>query len=203
MTITINNQPITLTAEQEKKLKKALGVNDKQLSEVECGKTFTIKDKDWSMEFIKFYDKDGVTFAVAKDIAFDAKFGTNSNFYASNIERRLRTEILPKIEAAVGAENVLEHNVDLLSLDGDDKYGNTNTKISVPTFDFYRHNARVFDKYNPKRTWWLATAYTTDTHWCDNLVCYVRHGGDVGSILCDCYDGVRPFVTFKSSIFVS
>ena len=170
----------------------------KTLAEIKIGQTFKIAD----IEFIKFADESGHTIAVAKDSAFDSQFGDNNNFSESRVKSRLESEILPKITEAVGAENIVEHEVDLLSLDGDDKWGKAKCKISIPTFDFYRHNVKIFDKY-PMADWWrLATPYTTTKHYNDYWVLCVSPRGSI------CYRnyndvyGVRPFMIFVSSISV-
>lgn len=170
----------------------------KTLAEIKIGQTFKIAD----IEFIKFADESGHTIAVAKDSAFDSRFGDNNNFSESRVKSRLESEILPKITEAVGAENIVEHEVDLLSLDGDDKWGKAKCKISIPTFDFYRRNVKIFDKYKIYEWWWLATPDTTEKHYNDYLtVCVSPRGGISGSS----YDGdccVRPFIIFVSSISV-
>lgn len=170
----------------------------KTLAEIKIGETFKIAD----IEFIKFADENGHTVAVAKDSAFDSRFGANNNLAESTVKSRLETEILPKIESAVGTENIVEHEVDLLSLDGDDKWGKVKCKISIPTFDFYRHNVKIFDKYKLDEWWWLATPETTAKHYNDwwavcvaprGFINYYYYGGEFG---------VRPFIIFVSSISV-
>lgn len=170
----------------------------KTLAEIKIGETFKVAD----IEFIKFADENGHTVAVAKESVFDSRFGDNNNFAKSNVKRRLETEILPKIEGAVGAENIVEHEVDLLSLDGDDKWGKVKCKISIPTFDFYRHNVKVFDKYKINEWWWLATPDTTEKHYNNYwALCVSPRGGVFSHGYCR-GGGVRPFIIFVSSISV-
>ena len=171
----------------------------KTLAEIKIGETFKVAD----IEFIKFADENGNTIAVAKESAFDSRFGENNNFAESRVKNRLESEILPKIEEAVGTENIVEHEVDLLSLDGDDKWGKVKCKISIPTFDFYRKNIKIFDKYKLGKWWWLATPDTTAKHYNDDWVVCVSPLGDINS-----HDAgwdeisVRPFIIFVSSISV-
>ena len=170
----------------------------KKLEEIKIGETFKVAD----IEFVKFADENGNTIAVAKDIVFNSQFGDNNNFSKSIVKSRLEREILPKIANAIGEENIVEHEVDLLSLDGDDKCGKVNCKISIPTFDFYRHNVKVFDKHKINEWWWLATPDTTSKHYNDYwTLCvsprgYISDGGYYGDF------GVRPFIIFVSSISV-
>jgi len=155
------------------------------------------------IEFIKVTEENGEVSAVAKDIVFRSEFGKNNNFAKSGILKKLNKEILPKITDAIGEENVLEHEVDLTSLDGLKTYGSIKSKISIPTFDFYRANVKIFDEHKVDTWWWLATPDTTPEHlndtWCrcvspDGSIDYDSYFNDVG---------VRPFLKFVSSIFVS
>ena len=170
----------------------------KTLAEIKIVETFKVAD----IEFIKFADENGHTVAVAKESVFDSQFGGNNNFAQSVIENRLESEILPKIEKAIGAENIVEHDVDLLSLDGDDKWGKVKCKISIPTFDFYRHNVKIFDKYKLGEWWWLATPDTTVKHYNDWWTVCVSPRGDLNVGNCSIDRGVRPFIIFVSSISV-
>ena len=170
----------------------------KTLSEIKIGETFKVAD----IEFIKFADKEGNTVAIAKDIVFNSPFGDNNNFATSTIKNKLESEILPKIEKEVGKENIVEHEVDLLSLDGDDKWGKIKFKISIPTFDFYRHNVKIFDKYMLNEWWWLATPDTTTAHYNDNWeLCVSPRGYVFNGGICS-NSGVRLFIIFVSSISV-
>ena len=171
----------------------------KTLAEIKIGETFKVAD----IEFIKFADENGNTIAVAKESVFISRFGDNNNFAESLVKSRLESEMLPKIAEAIGEKNIVEHDVDLLSLDGDDKWGKVKCKISLPTFDFYRHNIKIFDKYKLNKWWWLATAETTSNHYCDDWVVCVSPRGGIDDRISYCnYYGVRPFVIFVSSISV-
>lgn len=170
-----------------------------KLSEVKPGKTFTVA----GIEFIKFSGDEEKTVAVAKDCVFNSSFGKNNNFADSSALKRLKDEILPKLEAAVGAENILEHEVDLTSLDGLKTYGSMTSKISIPTFDFYRNNVSVFDEHKYDGWWWLATPDTTPEHLNDRWCRCVSPGGGIDDGICSFDYGVRPFCIFVSSISVS
>lgn len=167
---------------------------------VKDGDVFTVA----GVEFIKFPDKDGVTPVVAKDIAFRSGFGRDNNFANSKILKRLETEFLPKITEAVGAENLLPVKTNLTTLDGLKTYGEMESMVSLPTLDFYRENAEIFDKHKVDAWWWLATADSAKPRyepvW---VICVSPRGGIFGA---NCYCGgvgVRPFLNFVSSIFGS
>lgn len=172
--------------------------NSFRIPAVKDGETFTLGD----MEFIKFPDVDGKTPVVMKDIAFFSRFGDSNDFRASAVLKRLRDEILPKIIAVIGEDNVCTFKLDLTTLDGLKPYEGFETKIGLPTFDFYRSNVSIFDKFNPDCWWWLATPESALPHdspyW---IVCVAPSG--FFSINSTSDFGVRPFLFFNSSIFES
>lgn len=164
---------------------------------IKDGDTFKIGD----IEFIKFPSADGMTPVVMKDIAFTSTFGANNNLAQSHIHRRLKGEILPKIVAAVGAENVCTFNTDLTTLDGLKPYGVMESQISLVPLDFYRAYVEIFDKYKPTRWWWLATPDSAPPHCDANWILCVSPSGCINYVYYDYDYGVRPFLIFKSSIF--
>lgn len=169
------------------------------LAEIKTGECFKVAD----IEFIKTGEENGQVTAVAKNSLFDMTFGNNNNYAESNVKKKLESEILPRIEEVVGAENIIEHEVDLLSLDGDDKWGKAICKISLPTFDYYRRNVKLFDEYKLNDWWWLSTPDTTVKHYNDNWVVGVSPRGYFNYNCSFCSDGgVRPFIIFVSSISV-
>ena len=151
------------------------------------------------MEFIKFADRDGQTPAVMKDIAFFSRFGKNNNLKKSEVLRRMEADILPKIIAEVGEENLCTFETDLTALDGLKPYGKLESRISLPTLDFYRANVEVFDKYKVDRWWWLSTPESAQPHDDPYWILCVSPSGFIYNF----DDGVRPFLIFKSSIFGS
>lgn len=171
------------------------------LSNIKDGEIFSIA----GIEFIKFSDKDGITTAVAKDSLGDYRFGNNNNFAESDIKKMLEEEFLPKLEKEIGAENIVEHEVDLLSLDGSTKWGKIRCKASLPTFDFYRLNRKIFEKYKLDEYWWLATPDSTTEYYRNNDwgVCVSPLGNIFYNYYFSDYIGVRPFLTFVSSISIS
>lgn len=173
---------------------------NKKLSDVKISETFKVA----GMEFIKFSEENEKCFVVSKDILFNMRFGNDNNFANSKVRKRLEEETLPKIEREIGAENLLEFETDLLSLDGSEKFGKMKSKISLPIFDFYRNNVKIFDKNKVNSWWWLATPDTTSEHYNDDWVVCVSPRGYIGSDYSFCSNrGGRPILLFKSSIFVS
>lgn len=189
-----------LSENEREMLLKLINKANNPLANVGVGETFKIADIEW----IRFPGKYGEVPIVAKDFVFTDTFDDDTNnFENSSLFVRLQKEILPKIKKAVGAENVLEFDLDLTADDGLDDYGVMKTQIGLPTVDFYRKNVRIFDKYNPNKWWWLATPYSTPTHGYSSNVRCVFYDGTLNYYFCGISNGVRPFLILKSCIFES
>lgn len=167
---------------------------------VKDGEVFSVG----GVAFIKFPEVNGTVPAVAKNIIFSSRFGDNNDLRSSDVLKKLMDDFLPKIIEAVGAENLCTIKTDLTTLDGLKPYGTMESLVSLPTFDFYRANVEIFDKYNPRKWWWLATPESAQPHESPNWVTCVAPSGiiyyDFGN---NVYSGVRPFLSFNSSIFES
>lgn len=166
---------------------------------VKAGETFEVA----GVKFVRFHDENGMTAVMPCESVFRAKFGDSADFKESNVLKRLVKEFLPKIIEAVGEENVCTFKTDLTTLDGLKTYGELESKISLPTLDFYRANVDIFDLYKVRDWTWLATAWSAEPHYDSSLVLCVSPGG---YFVFDFYyfdGGVRPILYFVSSIFGS
>lgn len=154
-------------------------------------------------EFVVLDHDEGGTLVISKDfMEEDVKFGDNTDFNGSNVQRVLYEDILPKIEAAVGKDSILSQTVKLTTVDNQDVYKDATGRIRLLTFDEAR-------KYNPLIVneelddyWWLMTPWTSN----DRLnypVAVVSPSGYVSHRSCSHQDGVRPVLYLKSNIFVS
>lgn len=162
----------------------------------------TFKDNDGDEYILWYYLPNGYAVILRKECLKHMKFGSNNNYNGSDIDRYLCDTYLPELERKFGKENIVEHDVDLLSLDGEDDYGTIKRKVNIPTFDEYRNHKKVIKKYLGK-AFWLSTPNSTPSGCCSVGVRYVDSGGDVCCGWCDgCY-GVRPLFVLKSSIFES
>ena len=168
-------------------------------SGVEDGGTFEVA----GIEFIKFPAVDGKTPVVAKSCLRGMAFGENPNFKDGYILPYLQREVLPGIVEVVGEENVLEFETDLTTLDGLDPYGPVISRISLPTFDFYRANVGIFDRHHVRDWWWIATPDTAQPHYDADWGLCVSPSGFVSSLDYggDYRGGVRPILIFDSFIF--
>ena len=166
---------------------------------IQDGETFEIA----GFEFIKFPSVNGETPIVMRDYAFTSRFGDNNDLRSSDVLRRMQNEILLKIVAEVGEENLCTIKTDLTTLDGLRPYGVMESMISLPTIDFYRANGEIFNKYKPSGWCWMATPESARPN--DNPY-WILCVSPSGFIYCDYYDfglGVRPILILKSTIFES
>ena len=161
--------------------------------------TFTVA----GIEFIKFPAEGDRVPVLAKECIFRSQFGSNNDLRQSDALKKMEDDVLPKIIEAVGEDNVLEFKTDLTTLDGLKPYGVMESKISLPTLDFYRANVEIFDKHKVDQWFWLATPESADPHDSPYWVLCVAPSGFIncGSFIND--SGVRPFLYFHSSIFGS
>lgn len=171
----------------------------KTLAEIKIGETFKVAD----IEFIKTGEENGQVTAVAKNSPFYTTFGNSNNYAESEVKKKLENDILPRIEEAVGAENVIEHEVDLTALDGSDEYGKVKCKISLPTLDWFRKNHELAKKIFVDKWSWLITPWSTKKYGWEYSVLCVSPVGRFCNVSSS-YDGsgVRPFIVFASSISV-
>ena len=166
---------------------------------VKDGETFKVGD----IEFIKFPSVDGMTPVVTKNIVFRFRFGDDNNLKTSDVLKQLEAEFLPKIIEAVGEENVCTFKTDLTTLDGLKPYGEIESKISLPTFDFYRANVEIFDENKVNSWWWLATPESAKPHEDPDWIVCVAPSGCFDNFNYNRDHGVRPILYFVSSIFDS
>lgn len=154
-------------------------------------------------EFVVLDHDEGGTLVISKELmAEDVKFGNNTDFNGSNVQRVLYEDILPKLEEAVGKDNILSQTVKLTTVDNQDVYKDATGRIRLLTFDEAR-------KYNPLIVneelddyWWLMTPWTSNDR-VDYPVTVVSPSGYVFGRDCTYQSGVRPVCIFSSALFES
>lgn len=146
--------------------------------------------------------ENGMTAVVRKEcLDKTMKFGNNNNWKESKWRGYLNDEYLNKLESIFGSENIIEHEVDLTSLDGYDDYGISVDKVSVMNIDRYRKYHKFIG--NTETSHYLSTPDSTPSGYGSSSVRCVLGDGGVDCRGC-CWDGsVRPFFILKSNIFVS
>lgn len=194
--ICINGKKSELTQEQLKQL----GIVKDKISMSDDGKIVTIGDYEFIV--LKHDKTQGTVELLLKDFLCSEKFGDTNDYRTSHI-RKVVEKFGDKIADIVGEENLVEHNVDLTTVDGDKEFGAIKAKMSLLTFDKFRDCFDVLNLFKPDKWWWLISAWATKKHDVEILVSCVSMDGYVYCDICSNHVGVRPFCILKSNIFVS
>ena len=158
--INICGQQIELTAEQVKQLLGILGKADIRLSDIPTGETFKLGDN----EMIVLEQSGDTTAVIRKErLVENMAFGKNNRYEGSNVDMECG-KFADEIAAIVGAENLVEHTVDLTADDGLKDYGKIRRKASLLTADLYRRYVEILDKHKIDKWCWLATPHSTARH---------------------------------------
>lgn len=162
------------------------------------GDTFELVGITWTI--LDITDKGYMCLAdrLEDSMKFDSE---SNNWIGSQLREHLNTKFIKKIADEIGKENIISFNRNLLSLDGQDEYGNCEDKVSLLTVDDYRKYRSFIP--NTDDWWWLATPWSTKRNDCEYSVTVVSPSGFIDDGSCDCNDGVRPFCIFSSELFES
>lgn len=174
-----------------------------ELSTLLPGETFKVGKHD----FVVLEQKTEVsqTMVISKGfMAKDVVFDRNARDYnKSNLKKVIETDILPIIEKEVGAENIVEHEVDLTSVDMQNEFGLCKCKIRPITFDEARKYNDLIANDDLDDWWWTCTPWSTaERNWLYSMA-VVSSSGFIYDGFYDFNFGVRPFCILKSNIFVS
>lgn len=180
--------------EEEKQLKV-------QLSTLNPGEIFKIGEYD----FIVLEQCEERTAVISKGfMAGNVKFDEDSkNYKESNLKKVIENLIQPVIEKEVGSKNLIEHEVDLTSVDMQDEFAGFKCKVRPITFDEARLYNNLLVNKNLNDWWWTCTPWSTEDRGWKYSIAVVAPSGSVGSRNCYYCSGVRPFCILKSNIFVS
>lgn len=172
-----------------------------QLSELKPGETFKIGKHDFIV-----LDHVGNTAKViskgfmAENVVFDRD---SKDYNTSNLKKVIERDIQPIIESEVGTENIVEHSVDLTSVDMQREYKDCTCKVRPITFNEARRYNDLLVNKDLDDWWWTCTPWSTKDRGREYSMAVVASSGYVGYYGCSCYNGVRPVCILKSNIFVS
>ena len=165
---------------------------------LKIGDEFELADTNW-----KILDITDAGYMCIGDSLGDKKFDEYSNNWdKSSLRSYLHTEFYKKISKEIGKDNIVSFKRDLLSLDGQEEYGESDDFVSLLTIDEYRKYRKHIP--NTNKWWWLITPWSTHCNDCGIFTAVVSSFGYVIDRNC-CFNdyGVRPVCIFSSSIFES
>ena len=177
-------------------LEKKLGVTHIPKG-LKIGDEFELADINW-----KILDITDAGYMCIGDSLGDKKFDENSSDWnESSLREYLNNEFYEKIAREVGRENIISSKRNLLSLDGQTEYGESDDFVSLLTVDEYRKYRKLIP--NTGDWWWLVTPWSTPCNEYSKTVTVVSPSGFIYDYVCLDYYGVRPVCILKSNIFVS
>lgn len=195
------SKALDMAREPVKKLEEEEKQSKVQLSTLNPGEIFKIGEYD----FIVLEQCEERTAVISKGfIAENVKFDEDSrNYKESNLKKVIENQIQPVIEKEIGSKNLIEHEVDLTSVDMQDEFGGFKCKVRPITFDEARLYNNLLVNKNLDDWWWTCTPWSTEDRGWKYSITVVAPSGYVDFISCLSSYGVRPFCILKSNIFVS
>lgn len=176
-------------------------VTKTKLAELNAGDAFKIGKNN----FIVLEQMDGKTAVISGELmAENQRFDRYTrNYNTSSLKKLIESVLQPVIEAAVGSENLIEHTVDLTSVDMQNEFGSCTCKVRPITFGEARKYNNLLVEKNLGDWYWTCTPWSTkDRGWSYSLA-VVSPSGCIGSGNYNSNNGVRPFCILKSDLFVS
>lgn len=170
-----------------------------KLMDLDPGDRFKIAD----LTFIVLRHDERGTLVVSNDFMVeDEEFGKTMNYKESNIKKVIENDILPIVENAVGKNNIVDHCVDLTSVDMQNEFGNVQCKMRPISFDEAREYNNLLVNKDLNDWYWTLTPWSTKERGWEYSLAVVSPSGH---ILNGCYNccGVRPVCILNSNIFVS
>ena len=195
------SKALDMARELVKKLEEEEKQSKVQLSTLNPGEIFKIGEYD----FIVLEQCEERTAVISKGfMAENVKFDEDSrNYKESNLKKVIENQIQPVIEKEVGSKNLIEHEVDLTSVDMQDEFGGFKCKVRPITFDEARLYNNLLVNKNLNDWWWTCTPWSTEDREWKYSIAVVAPAGIVYNYNCSDCNGVRPFCILKSNIFVS
>lgn len=195
------SKALDMARELVKKLEEEEKQSKVQLSTLNPGEIFKIGEYD----FIVLEQCEERTAVISKGfMAENVKFDEDSrNYKESNLKKVIENLIQPVIEVKVGSKNLIEHEVNLTSVDMQDEFGGFKCKVRPITFDEARLYNNLLVNKNLDNWWWTCTPWSTEDRGWKYSITVVAPAGGICSNRCSFSYGVRPFCILKSNIFVS
>ena len=195
------SKALEVARELVRQLEEAERKNKVELSTLAPGDVFEIGKND----FIVLEQIGAETKIISKDfMAKNIVYDKNSRDYnKSNLKKIIEDKIQPIIESEVGENNLVEHTVELTSIDMQHEFDDCKCKVRPITFD----EARKYNNLLPNKElddfWWTCTPWSTAERKWKYSTAVVSSAGNICNDCCSCSNGVRPVCILKSNIFVS
>lgn len=195
------SKALEVARELVRQLEEAERKNKVELSTLAPGDVFEIGKNDFIvLEQMSFETKVISKDFMAENIVYDED---SRDYNESNLKKVIEDEIQPIIESEVGENNLVEHTVELTSVDMQHEFDDCKCKVRPITFD----EARKYNNLLPNKElddwWWTCTPWSTAERGCKYSIAAVSSAGGICNHYCYRNSGFRPVCILKSNIFVS
>lgn len=195
------SKALEVARELVRQLEEAERKNKVELSTLAPGDVFEIGKNDFIvLEQMSFETKVISKDFMAENIVYDED---SRDYNESNLKKVIEDEIQPIIESEVGENNLVEHTVELTSVDMQHEFDDCKCKVRPITFDETRKYNNLLPNKELDDWWWTCTPWSTAERGYKYSIAVVSSAGRVGDDSCGSSDGVRPVCILKSNIFVS
>lgn len=195
------SKALEVARELVRQLEEAERKNKVELSTLAPGDVFEIGKNDFIvLEQMSFETKVISKDFMAENIVYDED---SRDYNESNLKKVIEDKIQPIIESEVGENNLVEHTVELTSVDMQHEFDDCKCKVRPITFD----EARKYNNLLPNKElddwWWTCTPWSTAEREWNYSMAVVSSAGIISRSGCNLNLGVRPVCILKSNIFVS
>lgn len=195
------SKALEVARELVRQLEEAERKNKVELSTLAPGDVFEIGKNDFIvLEQMSFETKVISKDFMAENIVYDED---SRDYNESNLKKVIEDEIQPIIESEVGENNLVEHTVELTSVDMQHEFDDCKCKVRPITFDETRKYNNLLPNKELDDWWWTCTPWSTAERGCKYSIAVVSCAGRISNCYCNNNYGVRPVCILKSNIFVS
>lgn len=195
------SKALEVARELVRQLEEAERKNKVELSTLAPGDVFEIGKNDFIvLEQMSFETKVISKDFMAENIVYDED---SRDYNESNLKEVIEDEIQPIIESEVGENNLVEHTVELTSVDMQHEFDDCKCKVRPITFDETRKYNNLLPNKELDDWWWTCTPWSTAERDCKYSIAVVSSAGYISHRSCYVINGVRPVCILKSNIFVS
>lgn len=195
------SKALEVARELVRQLEEAERKNKVELSTLAPGDVFEIGKNDFIvLEQIGAETKIISKNFMAEDIVYDED---SRDYNKSNLKEMIEDKIQPIIESEIGENNLVEHTIELTSVDMQHEFDDCKCKVRPITFDEARKYNNLLPNKDLDDWWWTCTPWSTEERGCSYSIAVVSSAGNIFSRNCNLNYGVRPVCILKSNIFVS
>lgn len=195
------SKALEVARELVRQLEEAERKNKVELSTLAPGDVFEIGKNDFIvLEQIGAETKIISKNFMAEDIVYDED---SRDYNKSNLKEMIEDKIQPIIESEIGENNLVEHTIELTSVDMQHEFDDCKCKVRPITFDEARKYNNLLPNKDLDDWWWTCTPWSTEERGCSYSIAVVSSAGNFNCSLCSNCNGVRPVCILKSNIFVS